>query len=43
MSEGCPMWDEYNRQCMWERMEMIFPSLLDGEGELLRACMEEMA
>jgi len=40
----CPMWDEYNNSCMWERLEKIFQyPWEDGISETeIEACFEEM-
>lgn len=39
---GCPMWDEFNGCCMWERIEKIFQTVWECEDEIVEACFEEM-
>lgn len=45
---GCPMWDEYNQCCMWNRIEKIFQfpwedkETMKETMEVYKECMEEM-
>lgn len=46
MSEkGCPWYDEYNRCCMWDRMEKIFRYPWEETRKVdpvVQECLEEM-
>jgi len=40
---GCPMWDELHKCCMWERMEKIIRFPWEKEADpVIEECLEEM-